>query len=261
MKVLDLFSGIGGFSLGLRRAGMQTKAFCEIDPFCQKVLAKHWPKIKIHEDIRELDGKKYKKTIDLVCGGFPCQPFSSAGKRRGAADDRYLWAEMLRIIRQVQPAWIIVENVIGFEYLALDDCVADMERAGYAFQIFDLPAISVGARHRRHRLWIVANAVRDGRRRGNGNNESSGHENGDLATPSEKRRQIFARETWPDDETPNRRFRTLCPTEPALSRRNHGVSSWMDRYRSLGNAVVPAVVKQIGTHIMQIEKESKNEQS
>ena len=107
MRVLDLFSGVGGFSLGLEAAGMETVAFCEREPFCQAVLRKHWPDVPIHDDITQLDGKAYRGTVELVCGGFPCQPFSVAGKRRGAEDDRALWPEMLRVIREVQPTWVL----------------------------------------------------------------------------------------------------------------------------------------------------------
>lgn len=96
MKILDLFSGIGGFSLGLGRAGFETVAFCEKDEFCQKVLAKHWPDIPIHNEVRDLDGSKYRGAVQLVCGGFPCQPFSTSGEQRGERDDRDLWPEMLR---------------------------------------------------------------------------------------------------------------------------------------------------------------------
>ena len=123
MKVLDLFSGIGGFSLGLERAGMQTIAFCEIEEFPRKVLKKHWPGVPIAEDIRKLsyrdgvlyyDGKPiYRGPIDVICGGFPCQPFSQAGKRRGTEDDRDLWPEMFRVIKDVKPRWVCAENVTG----------------------------------------------------------------------------------------------------------------------------------------------------
>ena len=98
MRVLDLFSGIGGFSLGLERAGMTTVAFCENDPFCRLVLAKHWPHLTIHNDIRGLDGHEYTGSVDVVVGGFPCQPFSVAGRRQGKNDDRHLWPEMFRVI-------------------------------------------------------------------------------------------------------------------------------------------------------------------
>lgn len=165
MKVLDLFSGIGGFSLGLERAGMETVAFCEIEEFPRRVLAKHWPGVPIHKDITELDGEQYRGSVDLVCGGFPCQPFSQAGQRRGEDDDRALWPEMLRVIREVQPTWVIAENVIGFESMGLADCESDLESNGFAVQPFDIPACGVGAPHRRHRLWIVAHSRRNERGR------------------------------------------------------------------------------------------------
>ena len=117
MRVLDLFSGIGGFSLGLERAGMQTVAFCEIEKFPRQVLKKHWPEVPIYDDIRKLTAERLRADgigpIDLVCGGFPCQPFSHAGKRRGTADDRDLWPEMFRVIKDVQPRWICAENAFG----------------------------------------------------------------------------------------------------------------------------------------------------
>jgi DNA (cytosine-5)-methyltransferase 1 len=158
VKVLDLFSGIGGFSLGLERAGMTTIAFCELDPFCRAVLRKHWPTVPIHEDITKLEGAPYAGSIDVICGGFPCQPFSQAGQRRGASDDRHLWPHMFRCVGDILPAWVIGENVIGLESMGLDDCCADLESLGYDVQTFDIPACGVGANHRRHRLWIVAHA-------------------------------------------------------------------------------------------------------
>jgi C-5 cytosine-specific DNA methylase len=127
VRVLDLFSGIGGFSLAARWAGMETVAFCEIDPFCQKVLKKNFPGVKIYDDIRTLTKEKLEKdgviddsrTVGLVCGGIPCQPFSLAGKQRGINDERYLWPEMYRIIRELRPPWVLIENVVGFVKLAL----------------------------------------------------------------------------------------------------------------------------------------------
>ena len=156
MKVLDLFSGIGGFSLGLEWAGMSTVAMCEKDPYCRKILAKHWPDLTIHEDIRNLDGKKYRNSIDLVAGGFPCQPFSVAGKRKGSDDDRHLWPEMRRVIQEAKPRWVIGENVFGFINMALDDVQADLEREHYEVRKFVLPAVAVDARHRRDRIFLVA---------------------------------------------------------------------------------------------------------
>jgi DNA (cytosine-5)-methyltransferase 1 len=165
MKVLDLFSGIGGFSLGLEWAGMETIAMCEKDKFCRQVLAKHWPDITIHEDIRKLDGREYKNAVDVVCGGFPCQPFSVAGKQLGKEDDRHLWPEMLRVIKESAPTWVIGENVSGFVSMALDDVCLDLEAEGYEVQSFIIPACAVEAHHRRDRCWIVAYSDENDRRR------------------------------------------------------------------------------------------------
>jgi DNA (cytosine-5)-methyltransferase 1 len=156
MKVLDLFSGIGGFSLGLEWAGMSTVAFCERDPYCTTILNKHWPDTPVHNDVRNLDGKEYAESIDLVAGGFPCQPFSVAGNRRGSDDDRHLWPEMLRIIQEAKPRWVIGENVFGLINMALDDVQADLEREHYEVRKFVLPAVAVDAHHRRDRIFIIA---------------------------------------------------------------------------------------------------------
>lgn len=129
MKVVDLFSGIGGFSLGLERAGMETIAFCEQDEYCKKIISKHWPEVPIHDDIRELDGTQFRGAVDVICGGYPCQPFSTAsgGKRKGEADDRNLWPEMFRIIKQARSTWVLSENVTGHITMGLDTVRLDLE--------------------------------------------------------------------------------------------------------------------------------------
>jgi DNA-cytosine methyltransferase len=160
MYVLDLFSGIGGFSLGLERAGMKTVAFCEIDPYCRRVLAKHWPGVKIHEDVKQLNGNQYVGAVDVICGGYPCQPFSTAGKQQGEEDPRHLWPEMRRIIREARPRWIIAENVRGHVSLGFDTVAAHLEDDGFAVWPFLIPACAVGAHHKRERLWIVAHDTR-----------------------------------------------------------------------------------------------------
>jgi DNA (cytosine-5)-methyltransferase 1 len=168
MRFLDLFSGIGGFALGLERAGMQVTAFCEVDPFRQAVLRKHWPDVPVFGDIRKLTKEKLIEAgviddeINLVCGGFPCQPFSVAGKRRGKADDRYLWPEMLRVIREVKPRWVLGENVANMVSMALDTVLSDLESVGYSCQAFVIPACAVGAPHRRDRVWVVGYAEHNG---------------------------------------------------------------------------------------------------
>ena len=152
---LDLFSGIGGFALAARWAGFRTIGFCDNEPFAQAVIKKHWPEVPIHGDIKALDGTAYRG-VTLLTGGFPCQPFSNAGKRRGKDDDRYLWPEMLRVIQEARPAWIVGENVIGIIGLALDQVCSDLEAEGYEVEPIIIPACGVDAPHRRNRVWIIA---------------------------------------------------------------------------------------------------------
>jgi DNA (cytosine-5)-methyltransferase 1 len=162
VRVLDLFSGIGGFSLGLERAGMETVAFCEYDKKCRQVLKKHWPDVPQYEDVRTLTKEQLDNDgitdIGLICGGYPCQPFSTAGKRQGEADDRALWKEYFRLVKEIRPTWVIAENVAGHISMGIDNVLADLEGEDYAVQTFVIPACAVGAYHRRDRVWIVANA-------------------------------------------------------------------------------------------------------
>ncbi len=156
----SLFSGIGGFDLAAEWAGWTNMFNCEIDPFCRRVLAYHFPNAVQYEDIKTTDFTVWRGRIDVLTGGFPCQPFSVAGKRKGTDDDRYLWPEMLRAIREIRPRWVVGENVRGFvswsEGMVLDTVFSDLEALGYEVQPFVLPACSVGAPHRRDRVWIVA---------------------------------------------------------------------------------------------------------
>jgi len=156
MKHLDLFSGIGGFALACRMVGgIETVGFCERDNYCRQVLAKHWPDVPICNDIHEMKGNEYG-TVDLITGGFPCQPYSVAGERRGNEDDRALWPQMLRVISEARPAWVLGENVPGIITLALDGVLADLEAQGYSCETLSIPACGVDAKHRRERVWIVA---------------------------------------------------------------------------------------------------------
>lgn len=163
MRILDLFSGIGGFSLAAHWAGFETAAFCEQDKFCQKVLSKNFPGVPIFDDIKTLKGDQFNGSIDIVCGGFPCQPWSTAGKRRGAEDDRHLWPEMLRVVREARPRWVIGENVAGIIRMGLDAVLADLEAEGYTCQSFVIPACAKDAQHRRDRVWIVGYSEHNGR--------------------------------------------------------------------------------------------------
>jgi DNA (cytosine-5)-methyltransferase 1 len=230
MRVLDLFSGIGGFSLGLERAGFKTVAFCEIDPYCRAVLRKHWPNVPIYEDVKKL--KPYDLfidqcwPIDVICGGFPCQPFSSAshGRKRGADDDRFLWPEMLRLIREIRPRWVIGENVTHIDRLALEQVVSDMEAIGYEVApTFEIPACAVGHDHRRSRYWFVGYA----------------HGHGKPGLP------IDAEASRVPGDRPN----------AGSARAEDGIPCGLDGYRqsALGNAVVPQIPEIIGKAILQAE--------
>ena len=163
-KLLDLFSGIGGFSLGAEANGIPTVAFVEKDPFCQKVLRKHWSNTPIISDIRTVKGEDYETDgVTIVSGGFPCQPFSQAGKRKGTDDDRYLWDETLRVVTETKPRWFIGENVDGLvniqDGMVLRQVQDDLEKEGFQVQCLVVPASGIGAWHQRKRVWIIGENV------------------------------------------------------------------------------------------------------
>lgn len=218
MRHLDLFSGIGGFALAARWAGIETVGFCEIEDFPRKVLAKNFPGVKIHGDIKNLNGEAYKN-IDLITGGFPCQPFSVAGKQGGTEDDRYIWPEMLRVIKQARPSWAIIENVPGIIQMALDKVLFDLEGENYSARTLILPACAVNAPHRRDRVWIIAhdNSLRVER-------EGAKLE----ATRADK----LAWYNWEG-------------VASGLLRSTNGIPNRVDRLKSLGNAIVPQVAYEI----------------
>ena len=160
---LSLFSGIGGLDLAAEWAGFQTVGQCEWADYPTKVLEKHWPSVPRWRDIRTLTGDDFyaktgRRSVTVISGGFPCQPFSVAGKRRGKEDDRYLWPEMCRVISEIRPTWVIGENVPGIINLALDTVLSDLESQGYSCQTFIIPAAGVDAPHRRERICIVAHS-------------------------------------------------------------------------------------------------------
>lgn len=161
-----LFNGIGGFALAAHWMGWQNIMHCEIDPFCNKVMKHHFPNSYQHEDIRTTDFTIWRGKLDLITGGFPCQPYSTAGKRKGKEDDRHLWPQMLRAVREIQPSIVVGENVRGLTNwnggLVFDEVQADLETEGYKALPFLLPAAGVNAPHRRDRIWFIAHAYHDG---------------------------------------------------------------------------------------------------
>ena len=238
MRHLDLFSGIGGFALAAQWAGIETVAFCEIEEFPRKVLAKNFPGVPIHHDIKELDGGEYAG-IDLITGGYPCQPFSLAGKRKGTEDDRHLWPEMRRVVAQARPAWVVCENVTGHITLGLDEVLLDLEAEGYAARAFVVPACAVNAKHKRDRVWIAGHADRvnaAGIKRPSGPNiysekrkTSEAIKEGGVWIP-----ELGAGEIAPRRDTYTESLREL-----------DGIPNGVDRLRALGNAIVPQVAYEI----------------
>lgn len=236
---LDLFSGIGGFALAAQMAGgIKTAAFCEIDPWARQVLAKNFPGTPIHDDVRTLNPNDYGR-IDLITGGYPCQPFSVAGLRRGKEDDRHLWPVMRRIIAEAMPRMVLCENVAGHITLGLDEVLSDLESLGYSCGATIIPACAVGAGHRRDRLWIIAHAKREG---------WQGHQPNDCISiieiaPHSKPGHGIA-ETWTQ----------LARCRGGL-RESDGLSVQMVRNitKGAGNAIVPQVAAEILRCMMRVD--------
>ena len=237
MKMGDLFAGIGGFSLAFKWVGFDVAWQVEIDEFATKVLEKNFPKTKRYGDIRNVEPKELEK-VDVICGGFPCQPFSVAGKRRGIEDDRYLWGEMFRIIRGVKPAWVIVENVVNFANMAIEQTLADLESEGYETQSFIIPAVAVNAEHRRDRVWIIAH-------------------NGSERIQRCREEKVFWKYflSWSENcgRITEERKRSHLHT-PRLCRSLYGLPYGVDRVRALGNAIVPQIAYNIALAIKIIEE-------
>jgi DNA (cytosine-5)-methyltransferase 1 len=237
--VLDLFSGIGGFSLGLERAGMQTVAFCEFDKACHAVLKKHWADTPIHDDVRTLDGTNLHGTVDVICGGFPCQDISLAGKGAGLAGERSgLWREFHRLIKEIQPSWVIAENVSALRSRGLDEVLRSLAEIGYDAEWHCIPASAVGAPHLRDRVWIIGYPSNKPGLQTNPLLESVGT-GGDAW-------KEFGRRYW--GSVP--RVRRSIPQSIRVGM-DDGVPYRMDRYKQIGNAVVPAIPELIGKAIME----------
>jgi len=239
MTHLDLCSGIGGFALGLEAAGMRTVGFVEKSSYCRSVLQKHWPDVPKWEDVNTLDIRDLPHA-DIISAGYPCQPFSVAGRRQGEKDDRHIWPRVREIIAQKRPTWSLLENVAGHISLGLDDVLADLENEGYAARPFIIPATSVDARHIRKRVWILA------RNMGDANSERRARDQGrQHQVTADADKQVAARSTP--------KHGSKWPTEPNMGRVAYGIPNRVDRIAALGNAVVPQIVTAIGTTILQVE--------
>jgi DNA (cytosine-5)-methyltransferase 1 len=241
LRVLDIFSGIGGFSLGLERtSGFQTVAFCEIEPFPRRVLTKHWPGVPIYEDVRTLTAQRLAADglfrIDVICGGFPCQDLSIGGKGKGLSGERSgLWFEYLRLVAELRPKWVIIENVAALRSRGLDTVLRGVAEVGYDAEWHCIPASAIGAPHERDRVWVVAyladtnDSYGDGRR--------GDVQMGWLPISQEiERASDAARVQW--------------GSEPGISRVAYGVPNRLDRLRSVGNALVPQIPEAIGNAIL-----------
>ena len=272
----SLFAGIGGLDLGFERAGWRCAWQVERDEFCARVLEKHWPSVPRFSDVREVGAANLER-VDLVCGGFPCQPWSSAGKRRGTDDDRHLWPEMARIVSELRPRWVVGENVLGLFGPQLDSCAADLEGEGYTVWPVVLPACGFDAPHKRERIFIIAGRPlnvadssrklfnRSGKARSKGWTKPSDGGN-DVADPdsaglqrrnSGELRECSCERSSRESSASEPAAAAIWKSEPGLGRVADGVPRRVDRLKSLGNAVVPQVAEFIGRMLMQCDEEWK----
>ena len=292
IKILDLFSGIGGFSLGLERAGMETVAFCEIEEFPRKVLKKHWPDIPIYEDVRYVTKQRLDADgirPDIICGGFPCQDISVAGNQKGITGERSgLWGELCRIISEVRPKYAIVENVTalisGEQGRWFQRVLGDLAEIGYDCEWHCISASELGAHHHRDRVWIIcypqytgwnASEIRESNQAGNGSDATRQKSTGEFARPSDA--EILAdseservQRCWSGGKQksqphgrPKLSLRlsekskpAYWKTEPKLGRVADGIPDRSHRIKCLGNAVVPQIVELLGRAIVEVEREN-----
>ena len=238
MLVLDLFSGIGGASLGLHWAGMRTVAFCEADGFCAGVLRRHWPGVPVYPDVRTLSARRLRedgvRRADVLVGGFPCQDISVAGRGAGIAGARSgLWTHMVRLVAECRPRWVVAENVAGLRVRGADRVCGDLEALGYACWPLVVGAVHAGAPHRRARAWVVGRAAAADAAGAGLEMGEPGAGGAAAGLPAERRGGWAA--------------------EPGLRRVGHGVPARVDRVRALGNAIVPANAAMIGRAILRAE--------
>jgi DNA (cytosine-5)-methyltransferase 1 len=255
MRHGSLFSGIGGFDLAAEWMGWENVFHCEWNKFGQQVLKYYWPKAISYEDITKTDFTIHRGRIDIITGGFPCQPYSSAGKRLGKEDERHLWPEMLRCIREVKPRWVVGENVLGLVNwnggLVFNEVQADLEAEGYSVQPYVLPAVSVNAPHRRDRIWFVAHSMRQRYTRATSTRIEE-NERGQLYDENRKCTGSNQKNNWSD-----------WPKQPYVLLRDDGIPFGLDNkafprirresIKAAGNAIVPQVAYQIFKTIEEYE--------
>lgn len=290
LKTLDLFAGIGGFSLGLERTGgFETVAFCEIDKKAQKVLAKHWPHVPIFEDVSQLTKERLDEQgihVDVITGGFPCQDISLAGKGAGLEGERSgLWFQFHRLIKEIQPRYALIENVSALRSRGLDIVLGGLAEIGYDAEWHCIPAAAVGAPHRRDRVWIVAYSASQpepeqghqaeafGDQRdawmvlgGGRNRQPERKAASDVAYPASVGSQGQGQPVKPQHPAPlvdgqaiesiYGRVASQWAVEPDVGRVAHGVSGRVDRLRQLGNAVVPQIPQLLGEAILAWERQA-----
>lgn len=253
LNVLDLFSGIGGFSLGLEQTGgFQTIAFCEFDSQAQAVLRKHWPHVPIHPDVRLLTKSDVPLPVHVICGGFPCQDISIAGHRQGIVGERSgLWSEYKRIIKEFQPQYAIIENVAALRANGLALVLQDLCEIGYDAEWNCIPASAAGGTHQRDRLWIVAYPKRTG---------PQGGLSGGTDTEWQGITRCIGRALssvpprWiagPGEPQHAEEHPRTSRLEPRMGRTVNGVSGRMDRLKQLGNTVFPVIPRLIGAAILE----------
>ena len=261
LTVGSLFSGIGGLDLGLERAGMRVVWQCEIDPYCRAVLRHHWPGLRLYEDIHDIDGSA--EPVDLICGGFPCQPVSVAGQRLEDEDPRWLWPQMARVIGLLRPRFVLVENVPGLRGRGLGLVTGDLASLGYDAEWNVVSAAALGAPHIRKRLFVIAypryvqlRVERGWGERTGGQDsllaQSDGTERdaGDVADPHGFRCHRGARYLTQENWRQKSENGSGWAVEPTVGRVAHGVPNRLAQLRALGNAVVPQVAEAVGRMIL-----------
>jgi DNA (cytosine-5)-methyltransferase 1 len=255
----SLFSGIGGLDLGLERAGMTCRWQCENDPYAVRVLTKHWPDVPKYPDVRTLDESNVER-VDLLAGGFPCQPVSIAGRRSRQSDERWLWPEFARLIRDLRPRYALMENVPGLLTGGMGDVLGDLAGLGFDAEWRVLSAAQFGAPHLRRRVFIVAYSTRDGRQQGRPSTGQGLRQPGCRShAPTDLHDALRGRHGAPQEAVFAGRDRpkhaSWWNVEPAVGRVANGVPRRVDRLRGLGNAVVPQVAEWIGRRIVAAHEE------